>query len=394
MKKKLLAIVLCICAVFSMAACSRKTAEKSSSDGEITLGKYKGYQVSESTAKVTDEAVQKYLNSILAMYATTSEVTEGTTAEGSVVNVTYHMTVNGTEVGDFKLAEDGTTSLGISSQVTLTEGTFGVDGFTTALVGHAVGETVEMDLTLPADYSDTTLAGQPVHYSVTINSMSQTTIPEYNDAFVAEHYAFAGYQTTADFTELIRKEVYYIQVSEKIWDDVLDAQKVKQYNTKELQEYVDRMFAQVESTVSGYGVTMDSYYEMMGTTKEGFLKQLESDCKPVIKEKMFIRAVAGKEKIKYSEEEAARYAAISGYTSVDEFKKYLENYGEDLEYNVLSYMVQNFIYESVEVIPDEEMTAEETTAEETTAGETAAEETAAEETTAEAAVTEETTAGE
>ena len=111
-------------------------------------------------------------------------------------------------------------------------------------------------------------------------------------------------------------------------------------------------------------------------------KELEEDCKKIVKEKMFVRAVAEKEGIKYSEEEAKKYAAISGYTSVEEFEEYLNYYGEELEYTVLSYQVQNFISEHINVVPDEETTAEEAAAteetttaapEETTETETAAE---------------------
>jgi hypothetical protein len=113
------------------------------------------------------------------------------------------------------------------------------------------------------------------------------------------------------------------------------------------------------------------------------MKDLESNCKPIVKEKMFVRAVAEKEGITYSEEAAAKYAAISGYTSVDEFKEYLESYGEDLEYSVLSYLVQNFVCDSTTVVSDEDTTADETTAD--TAEEVTTE--AAEETSEETAET-------
>jgi len=129
---------------------------------------------------------------------------------------------------------------------------------------------------------------------------------------------------------------------------------------------------------------MDAYYQALGKTEDEFNSELEDKCKEIVKEKMFVRAVAEKEGIKYSEDEATKYAAISGFTSVDDFKKQLEEYGEELEYSVLSYQVQNFICDSAKIVPDEETTASETAAaESTTAADTA--ETTAEETTAETA---------
>ena len=379
MKKKLLAVALCICTVFSMAACSKKgeTSEKTG----IELGQYTGYTVGESVTEVSEEEVQRYIEAILEQFSTTESVTEGTTVDGDSINVTYHETVNGEEVGETETGEDG-TSTGTTTNLQLTEGGFAVAGFVEGLVGKNVGDTVEMDLQYPEDYSDADLAGQPVHYSVKINYLNKTSVPEYNDEFVNEHYSFAGYTTAEDFTNFIKQEIYYINVNNAIWEDIIDAQKVIGYPKDELQGYVDRSFSQIESMMTSYGYTMDVYYQMQSTSEEELKKELEEDCKKIVKEKMFVRAVAEKEGIKYSEEEAKKYAAISGYTSVEEFEEYLNYYGEELEYTVLSYQVQNFISEHINLIPDEKTTAEEATAtgetttaapEDTTETETAAE---------------------
>lgn len=389
MKKKLLALTLCVCTVFSMSACGKKDS-KENSEGSIKLGSYTGYTVGESVTQVDDADVQDYIDSILKMYASTEEVKEGTTAEGDKVNVTYHAVVNGQEVetSEGETTEDG-SSAGTTQTVTLSEEGFTVSGFTDGLIGKNVGETVEMDLQYPDDYQDTSLAGQPVHYSVVINFISVTSTPEYNDAFVSEHYSFAGYTTAEEFTNFIKKEIYYIQINNMIWDDILDAQKVESYPSDELKDYMDKNKAQIESAITSYGYTMDAYYQVLGKTEDEFNSELEEQCKKIVKEKMFVRAVAEKEDIKYNEEAAAKYAAISGFTSVDEFETQLEAYGEELEYSVLSYLVQNYICESANVVSDEETTAEETTtAEESEEGSTE------EATTAEEGSTEETTTAE
>jgi trigger factor len=378
MKKRLVAVALCVCTVFSMAACGKKEDTKTvSSEGKLTMGEYKGYTVGESVTVVSDEDVSEYIDSILQTFATTDDVTEGTTAEGDTVKVTYTEAVNGGEAGE-----------GTTTSVTLTSDGFTVSGFTDALIGQAVGSTVEMDLTYPEDYEDTTVAGQPVHYSATINSISVTNTPEYTDDFVSTNYSFAGYTTVDDFTNFIKEEIYFIQVNNTIWDDVIAAQTVESYPTDELKQYVDKAYSQIESMMTSYGYTMDTYYQMVDKTEDELMKELETSCKDVVKEKMFVRAVAEKEGITYSDEAAAKYAAISGFTSVDEFSEYLEYYGEDLQYTVLSYLVQNFVCENAKIVSDEETTAEETTvaAEEDTTTETT------EETTAEETTVEETTA--
>lgn len=127
------------------------------------------------------------------------------------------------------------------------------------------------------------------------------------------------------------------------------------------------MMAQYTSQISAYGYSMDAYYQAMGKTEDEFKKEVEDACKNVVKEKMFIRAVAEKEGIKYNDDAAAKYAAISGYNSVEDFSKRLEEAGEELDYIVVSYLVQNFICENTTVVPDSETTASQETSDETSA---------------------------
>jgi len=374
MRKKILAVALCVCTIFSMSSCG-KEKETEAAQGKLTLGKYKGYTVEESEAEVSEEDIEKYINSILRSYQTTENVTEGTTAEGDVVNVTYHRTVNGEEYTDSQTVknEDGSVA-GNTENVTLKADSYTIAGFTDGLIGKSVGETVEMDLKFPDDYKDEAVAGQDVHYSVLINHIRVTVTPEYTDEFVSEHYAFAGFTTAEQFREFIKQEIHYININSAIWDDVLADQTVESYPSDELQSYVDKMMAQYTNQVSAYGYSMDAYYQALGKTEDEFKKEIEDASKQVVKEKMFIRAVAEKEGIKYDDKAAAEYAAISGYNSVEEFSQKLEEVGEELDYIVLSYLVQNFICENTTIVPDSETTASEETSEETpqetTAGET------------------------
>ena len=100
MKKRFIALALCVCTAFSMAACGKGKTDTKSSEGSIKLGEYKGYTVGESVTQVDSADVDEYINSILKMYSSTNDVKEGTTAEGDKVNVTYRATMNGESVED------------------------------------------------------------------------------------------------------------------------------------------------------------------------------------------------------------------------------------------------------------------------------------------------------
>ena len=368
MKKRLLALALCVCTIVSMSACSKKEDAKNS-EGKIKLGEYSGYTIGTSVSEVTDEEVQEYLDTIVSQFATTDDVTEGTLKAEDKVKITYTETNEQTKEGE---EAEGKTTV-----VSLTEDGFAVDGFVDGLIGKTVGETVEMDLTYPEDYSTADLAGKAVHYSVKIDAIRVTTIPEMNDEFVKTNFSYAGLNTADEYKELMKKEAYYISVNEQIWEDVLAAQTVESYPTEELKKYVDLSYQQIENMMTYYGYTMSTYLQMVEQTEDELMAELEEKCKNIVKEKMFVREVAKKEKIEYSEDAAVKYAAVSGFTSLDEFKEYLETYGEELEYTVLSYQVQNFISESAKVVSDEETTAGKEETETTTEAKTEEETTTA-----------------
>ena len=76
MKKKLLAIALCMCTVFSVAGCSDKDSKKKEEKQETKyeLGQYKGIEVDSSLKTVESEMVEEYLQSELQRYATDEEL--------------------------------------------------------------------------------------------------------------------------------------------------------------------------------------------------------------------------------------------------------------------------------------------------------------------------------
>ena len=90
------------------------------------------------------------------------------------MNIDFTGTIDGTEF-DGGSATDYDLELG--------EGYF-IDELEEGIVGMKTGETKEIPVTFPEDYSED-LAGKEAVFSVTVNSISQEILPEYNDEFVA-----------------------------------------------------------------------------------------------------------------------------------------------------------------------------------------------------------------
>jgi trigger factor len=58
-----------------------------------------------------------------------------------------------------------------------------IPGFEDALVGAKAGEKRVLTLTFPEDYQNLELAGKPVEFDVTVNSVSEPILPELNETF-------------------------------------------------------------------------------------------------------------------------------------------------------------------------------------------------------------------
>ena len=129
-------------------------------DACVTIPEYKGITVEKQVTPVTDEDVDTTITYSLSYSPMEVSDENAKVEEGDTVNIDYTGTVDGEEF-DGGSAED--TDLMIGS------GQF-IEGFESGLVGHVKGDTVELNLTFPEDYTED-LAGKDVVFTVTINAI-------------------------------------------------------------------------------------------------------------------------------------------------------------------------------------------------------------------------------
>ena len=133
----------------------------------VELGEYKGLTVEVEPTAVSDDEVLKQIRAN-AGSDILEEVTEGTVEEGDTANIDYEGKLDG-EAFEGGTAKD--TDLEIGS------GTF-IPGFEDGLVGVKIGDTVDLPLTFPENYTEE-LAGKDVVFTVTVNSVKR--MPELTD---------------------------------------------------------------------------------------------------------------------------------------------------------------------------------------------------------------------
>ncbi|OYP60195.1 trigger factor [Lachnotalea glycerini] len=303
----------------------------------VTLGNYKGIEVTKQTVEVTDEDVEAQIQSVLSQNATTQEITDrDTVEEGDVANIDYEGLLDG-------VAFEGGTAQG--QDVTIGSGTF-VPGFEDQLIGAKVGDSLSINVTFPEEYQSEDLAGKDVVFNVTLNSINMSVSPELTDEFVqgiSESQTVDEYRQSVleDLTKSKEEEAKYTKQSD-IWTAIKDNCEIKGYP----QELVDKYKEQITTNYGSYaeqsGVELD---EMMTNY---FGKSVEEYAKDIAAEEMIFKMIVQDADLKVTDEEfnekASELATNYGYESADAF---IEAYGkEELEDLVLWDVMMNYLTEN------------------------------------------------
>ncbi|MCH1981330.1 trigger factor [Ruminococcus sp. OA3] len=366
MKKRILSGLLCVFVAATMiSGCAKSDKEKEkesqteASDEEvsgprmpsldgidleksITLGEYNGITVEKKVTQVTDENIDSEIT--YALSTSPIELTDenAKVEEGDTVNIDYVGKVDGKEF-------DGGSAEG--SDLTIGSGQF-IEGFEDGLVGTTKGQTVELDLTFPEDYSEE-LGGKDVVFTVTINAIKRPAT-EISDEWVAANSEF---KTVDEYRAGIRKDLedyYESQATESLsttaWQQVVSASTINEY-PEELLDYGKEVFESQIKTYADYSSqTIDEYIEAQGVSKEDYEAQKETYGQNVAAQMLVMKAIADKEG--FSTDDKEYKEALDGYLeqySMTEDELY-KQYGEESVYqSIMLQRVTNFIVDNAEI---------------------------------------------
>ena len=155
--------------VFSLGKVSYEDAEGYFSqllygvDGDVVLGDYSVIEIDKSAVEITDENIETSLANLYASY-TFDEVinTDSAIEDGDLISISFVGYLDGEEE-PFEGGSSDSTVLEIGS------GSL-IDDFEEQLIGHKVGEEVEVNVTFPEDYTNAPeYAGLDAKFVVNIN---------------------------------------------------------------------------------------------------------------------------------------------------------------------------------------------------------------------------------
>ncbi|MBO4855834.1 MAG: trigger factor [Bacilli bacterium] len=281
---------------------------------EVKLGAYKGLQVGKKAVKVTKKDIEEALKGTLKENASLV-LKEGEAALGDIVVMDFAGRING------ELFEGGSAQ---NHELELGSHQF-IPGFEEQLVGHKAGETVNVDVTFPENYTEE-LKGKPATFECKIHEVKEKKLPELNDEFVKE-LKVEGIDTVEAFRarkeedlkkqkELEARREYMNKLIEEIVkgseidlaDEIIDNQTASRR---------EDMVKRIEQS----GLQLEQYLQILGQTEEQFTAQLREQALKETKEYVVLEEIAKVEKVEITDADLEfEYAKIA-----EQYKMKLED---------------------------------------------------------------------
>ncbi len=284
----------------------------------VTLGDYKNMTVILAGTEVA-QSDWDTLNAQVYNEMVTLEnggMTDRAVAEGDIINLDYSGKKDG-------VVFDGGTAA--SQQLEIGSDSF-IDGFEDGLIGVMPGETVDLNLTFPANYDNVELAGQAVVFTVTVNFIYPTE--EYwSDEVIAAagNENFNSIETMKQYVyDYIKdyNEYYYdINLENEVVKTFIEECQFKEIPADLVESYRNDFILTMTNEAANYGMDVNSlcnYY--YGMDLQSFLSIYVEES---VKQSMAFQAVANAENMNLSDEAFdARLQELAdsyGYTGIEEY---------------------------------------------------------------------------
>ena len=278
---------------------------------EVKLGQYKGLTTEKVAAEVEDEEVMKELKQVQEKNARKIDVTDRPAQLGDVAKIDYLGSVDGVPFDGGK-AEDHELELGSHSFI---------EGFEDQIVGHSVGEKFDINVTFPEAYHAPELAGKPAVFAINLKAITAKELPELNDAFaedVSEFSTLDEYKASILSKLAVEKTERAKQLQGEALLDIAVANCEMEVPQVMYDNKIDSMMKEFEENIVRQGLTMDVYYQYLGTDEAAMRENFKDTSMKSVEARLMLEQIAKEENLVISKEEMDA-----------EICKYGESYGID-----------------------------------------------------------------
>lgn len=259
---------------------------------EVTLGEYKGLKVEKSAVVITDEDVEKEIESMRRRRAKMIDVAADLAAKkGDFVTLDFKGFI---DEKPFEGGEGKDHLLEIGSN-------HFIAGFEEQLIGMKIGEEREVNVTFPENYHAKELAGKPAKFLCKIQSIKERQLPELNDAFVQE---ISNFNKVEELRLDIRKNLEQAakQQAENAYRVAIIEQATKNSTVDipavMVEHRATMMMQELAMRLEQQGIYFEQYLRHVGKDVNQLREQYKKMAPDAVKTDLMLEAVAKEENIR------------------------------------------------------------------------------------------------
>lgn len=319
----------------------------------VDLCDYNNITVTEAEVNPSDEIIETLKTQLLSNFPEHIEDTDYVVADGDNVNIDFRGSVDGVEF------EGGSTTEGVGYDLVLGSGAF-IPGFEDQVIGHKIGESFDINVTFPENYS-AELAGKDAVFAIKINYLiKEATV--FDDAFVEKNLSSTA--LTADaYIASYTKQYRETAISRFVQNYVVENSTVKSYPKKYLKalkgiiKYNDEMEFESQNAIykNNYGMTMYNSFDEYVTSAKGLSKKeyeasLSTQAMSQADTALIVQAIFEDANLEITSDDITSALAETGYSS-DYYESYVATYGKGrLNQSAMYYSVIRFLDTVVNVV--------------------------------------------
>lgn len=289
---------------------------------EVTLGEYKGVEVTRTLHKVTDEEIDHQIEHERTHVARSVEVTDRPLEEGDTAELDYSGSVDG-EKFDGGTAEHQTLVIGSHSFI---------PGFEEQMVGMSIGEERDLQVKFPEEYHAENLKGKDAVFHVKLHAITHEELPDVDDDFAAE---VSDFDTLAEYRADLEKKLQEEAdkrgenaARESLIDTVVNNAEVDIPNPM-VEDKLDEMMEQMAWRMQQQGFEMKRYLELLGQTEAQMREMYRGEAKKDVKSELVIDKIIEAEGIEADEAEVDKLLESYGKAMNQTLEQVKESLNED-----------------------------------------------------------------
>ncbi len=262
---------------------------------EIKLGAYKDLKIGHEEVSVDDASLDARLLQLREQNATLI-LKEGKAELGDTVVIDFEGFTEG------KAFEGGK---GDNFNLELGSGQF-IPGFEDQLVGSKAGDKLDVNVTFPENYVEE-LKGKDATFKVSVHEVKTKEVPELDDEFAkglnlpnVEDVVSLRMHVYGELDRRLQNEERSRYI-DKILDNLRETSKIE-LAAQIIENEAKHMEQTLNKQVAQQGMSMESYLEMSGQTKEELDEKFKVDAKRNLENYLIINEIAKLENIEVTDE--------------------------------------------------------------------------------------------